>query len=174
MTGSVRRVGGLSSPTAAIDGVDTRVQVDVAVVDSGVDIAHPDLNVVGGVDCSGGKNDTFRDQLGHGTMVAGLVGAIDNTIGIVGVAPGARIWSVRVSTGNSPHISSGALLCAVDWITANAATIEIANLSLGATFFRVRSQGTAASRQASVKVTQSRGYLLVGGSGRDIRRCRGE
>lgn len=138
-TNGVRRVGALSSPTAAIDGVDTRVDVDVAVVDSGVDATHPDLNVVGGVDCSGSNSPNgFLNwkSLGkggvayHGTMVAGFVGAIDNQIGKVGVAPGARIWSVQVQSGQSNNISPAALMCAVDWITAHASTIEVANLSL--------------------------------------------
>jgi subtilisin family serine protease len=143
VTSGVRRIGGLLSPTAAIDGVDTRIDVDVAIVDSGVDRAHPDLNVVGGVDCSEGKSkDAFQDQQGHGTMVAGIVGAIDNAIGVVGVAPGTRIWSVRVShPGNSGHLTIGALLCAVDWITANASTIEIANLSLGNVFLPHQNPG---------------------------------
>ncbi len=60
-----------------------------------VSIAHdPDLNVVGGVDCVGknaqGNNGAFVDKTGHGTMVLGIVGAIDNTIGAVGVAPGDK------------------------------------------------------------------------------------
>jgi subtilisin family serine protease len=127
---AVRRIGALQSPTAKIDGVDERVNVDVAVVDTGVDASHPDLNVVGGVDCQG-NSGAFVDKLGHGTMVAGLVGAIDNSIGRVGVAPGARIWSVQVSTGPHGFVTDAALLCAIDWVTAHASTIEVANLSLG-------------------------------------------
>jgi len=127
----VKRIGALSSPTAAIDGVDTRVGVDVAIIDSGVDIAHPDLNVAGGTDCSG-KNG-FQDKEGHGTLVAGFVGAIDNSIGRVGVAPGARIWALQVAN-NAGTITDGALLCAVDWVTAHASTIEVANLSMSGPF----------------------------------------
>jgi subtilisin family serine protease len=125
----VKRIGGLLSPTAAIDGIDTRVDIDVAVIDSGVDSSHPDLNVVGGVDCSGNNNGAFRDKAGHGTMVAGFIGAIDNSIGRVGVAPGARIWSAQVGN-NEGNITEGALVCAVDWVTAHSSTIEIANLSI--------------------------------------------
>jgi subtilisin len=125
----VKRIGGLSSPTAAIDGVDTRIDIDVAVVDTGVEATHPDLNVVGGADCSGKNGGHLQDKHGHGTLVAGFVGAIDNAIGRVGVAPGARIWSVQV-TNNAGIVTDGALLCAVDWLTANASTIEIANLSI--------------------------------------------
>jgi subtilisin family serine protease len=64
-------------------------------------------------------------------MVAGFVGAIDNQVGVVGVAPGARIWALQVMNGSSGLILNSSLLCAIDWITAHAATIEVANLSLG-------------------------------------------
>jgi subtilisin family serine protease len=133
VSNGVRRIGGLLSPTAAIDGIDTRIGVDVAIVDTGVDPIHPDLNVVGGVDCVSskgqGNNGAFVDKAGHGTLVAGFVGAVDNAIGVVGPAPGARIWAVQVNSGRGA-ITNSALMCAADWITANADTIEIANLSL--------------------------------------------
>jgi subtilisin len=128
VTFAVRRIGALLSPTAAIDGVDTRVNVDIAIIDTGVDSTHPDLNVAGGYDCSGGNG--YQDRRGHGTMVAGFAGAIDNSIGVVGVAPGARIWAIQV-TNNAGTITDGAVLCAVDWVTAHASTIEVANMSLG-------------------------------------------
>ena len=127
VTSGVRRVGGLSSPTAKIDGLDERVDVDVAVLDTGIDPAHPDLNVAGGVNCAAGKG--WHDRDGHGTLVAGFVGAIDNSYGAVGVAPGARVWGVRVAN-NGTTITTSALLCGLEWVTANSATIEIANMSL--------------------------------------------
>jgi subtilisin family serine protease len=127
----VRRIGGLLSPTAAIDGVDTRVDVDVAVVDTSVDATHPDLNVAGAANCVPGTSKF--DTMGHGTMVAGFIGALDNEIGRVGVAPGARIWSVGVLSPNDKHkdkIRTADVLCAIDWVTAHPATIEVANMSL--------------------------------------------
>jgi subtilisin family serine protease len=125
----VARIGTTSNTTAKIDGVDQRVNVDVAVLDTGV-TAHPDLYVAGGTDCSGGSN--YSDGNGHGTHVAGTIGALDNGIGVVGVAPGARIWSVRVLGANGSG-SGAAIICGIDWVTANAATIEVANMSLGGT-----------------------------------------
>lgn len=127
----VARVRAPDSPTADIDGSDNRIDVDIAVVDSGIQSDHPDLNVAGGVDCvdDPADPDTPDDQHGHGTMVGGLAGAVDNEIGHVGVAPGARLWSVRVATaGGLIHASS--LLCGMDWVVENADTIEVANLSL--------------------------------------------
>lgn len=125
---AVRRVGGLNSPTANIDGVDERIDVDVAVIDTGI-YPHQDLNLVGGVNCAGGNPNNYADANGHGTMVAGLIAGIDNDFGQVGVAPGARIWAVRV-TGNGA-ISNSRLLCALDWVLDNAETIDVVNMSLG-------------------------------------------
>jgi subtilisin family serine protease len=128
-TPAVARVGADVSPTAAIDGVDERVDVDVAIIDTGIQKDHPDLNVVGGFNCTGRNRRAWGDVLGHGTHVAGLVGAIDNAIGVVGVAPGARLWSARVF-GNRPTTDS-VVLCAIDWVTRHADIIEVANMSLG-------------------------------------------
>ncbi len=124
----LRRVGADRSPTAKIDGLDERVDVDVAILDTGIQANHPDLNVVGGVDCVSGLTST--DLVGHGTMVAGVVGALDNPFGTVGVAPGARLWSIRVLSSRGTG-STSSILCGIDWVTRNAATIEVANMSLG-------------------------------------------
>lgn len=118
------------SPTAAIDGVDARVDVDVAVIDTGVDLDHPDLNVftAGAKNCSTGRS--ADDGNGHGSHVAGTIGAIDNGTGVVGMAPGARIWPVRV-LDNRGSGSWSAVICGIDYVTANASRIEVVNMSLG-------------------------------------------
>lgn len=127
VSNAVRRVGGLQSPTARIDGVDERVDLDVAVLDGGVQPDHPDLNVVGGQDCAPGTG--WYDRDGHGTMVAGFIGAIDNSIGRVGVAPGVRIHAVRVARQDG-FVADSWLLCGLDWVGRNNRTIKVANLSL--------------------------------------------
>lgn len=104
------------------------VDVDVAVIDTGVWAQHPDLNVVGGKSCVSGEPNV--DYHGHGTHVAGIIGAIDNDFGVVGVAPGARIWSVKVMDRDGAG-TIGDIICGVDWVTAHARTIEVANMSLG-------------------------------------------
>jgi subtilisin len=126
-----------------IDGVDDhRIDVDVAVIDSGTSNTHPDLNVVARTDCSNGTelsakcvDESGTDPTGHGTHVAGTIGAIDNGIGVVGVAPGARIWAVKVlETG--PNWTSE-IVAGMDWVTGKrkdenpANDIEVANMSLG-------------------------------------------
>jgi subtilisin family serine protease len=117
MPTGVARVGGRTSPTAAINGVDERVDVDVAVVDTGIDASHPDLNVAGGVNCSTADRNAWRDDNGHGTHVAGTVAAKDNGIGVVGVAPGARLWAVRILDADGEGLLSW-YICGLDWIAA--------------------------------------------------------
>jgi subtilisin family serine protease len=119
------------SPTAKINGADERVNVDVAVIDTGVDLTHPDLNVyrAGAKNCSVGAINA-NDLHGHGTHVAGTIGALDNTAGVVGMAPGARIWPVKVLTDAGTGLNSD-VICGIDYVTAHADEIEVANMSLG-------------------------------------------
>lgn len=127
----INRANADASPTAAIDGTDQRVNVDVAVIDTGVDLTHPDLNVF----TQGAKNCSLlglnaNDQNGHGSHVSGTIGAIDNASGVVGMAPGARIWPVRVL--NAAGVGSNSdVICGIDYVTSKASQIEVANMSLG-------------------------------------------
>ena len=111
----VERISGLRSPIAKIDGVDERVDADVAIVDTGIDRTHPDLNVVGGINCSTSDPNAWWDSNGHGTHVAGTVGALDNGIGVVGVAPGVRLWAVRILDSAGNGLLSW-YVCGLDWI----------------------------------------------------------
>jgi subtilisin family serine protease len=116
MPTGVSRVGGLLSPIARIDGVDARVDADVAIVDTGIAL-HPDLNVAGGYNCSTSNRALWRDVEGHGTHVAGTVGALDNGIGVVGVAPGARVWAVKILNDDGYGLLSW-YVCGLDWVLA--------------------------------------------------------
>jgi subtilisin family serine protease len=112
----------------------------VAVIDTGAG-PHPDVNIVGGKNCSTGN--TWKDQNGHGTHVAGTIGAKDNSSGVVGVAPGIKIYSVRVlNPAGSGSFSS--VTCGVDWVTGRKKEFKdgsgdgdaginfvVANISLG-------------------------------------------
>lgn len=103
--------------------------INVAVIDTGIDLRHPDLknNIVGGKNCSTGKS--YADGNGHGTHVAGTIAALSNGQGVVGVAPGAKLWSVRV-LNNSGYGTWSSVICGIDFVTSKAATIKVANMSL--------------------------------------------
>ena len=120
------------SPTAAINGTDQRVDADVAVIDTGVDLDHPDLNVnrAGAENCTLFGLGSADDDHGHGSHVAGTVGALDNTTGVVGVAPGARIWPVKVLNAAGSGTTAD-VVCGIDYVAAHADQIEVANMSLG-------------------------------------------
>ena len=133
----VERIDTELSKTASIDDIDEpRVNVNVAVLDTGIDTSHPDLNVAGGGTCAKSRN--YDDHYGHGTHAAGIIGALDNHIGVVGVAPGANMYGVKVldDQGNG---TTRELLCGIEWVTATRFDsdhhndIDVANLSLGGT-----------------------------------------
>jgi subtilisin family serine protease len=124
----ILRSGGAISPTAAIGQQKSGVNVDIAIIDSGVQKTHPDLNVVQQVNFT--YEFTADDRNGHGTHVAGIAAAKDNQTGVVGIAPGARIWSVKVLDRNgSGYISD--IIEGIDYVTQHASEIEVANMSLG-------------------------------------------
>ena len=107
--------------------------IGVAVIDTGVDLTHPDLkaNIVANKSCIRGKKNA-NDDNGHGTHVAGTIAALDNGIGAVGVAPQAQLIAVKVldSAGSGTWSS---IICGIDWVTSNALkyNIRVANMSLG-------------------------------------------
>jgi subtilisin len=132
----VRRVGaGLRTLQVASNGGHT-VNADVAIIDTGIERDHPDLNVVGGYNCTGRNPNKWDDNDGHGTHVAGIVGGTGRGGGVVGVAPGARLWSVKVLDSDGFGWISW-LVCGVDWVTAqrdpqhhNRPLFEVANMSI--------------------------------------------
>jgi subtilisin len=112
----ISRTGARKSTAAKIDGIDERVDADVAIVDTGI-AKVADLNVVGGYNCSTSNHALWRDVEGHGTHVAGTVGAIDNGSGVVGVAPGVRLWAVKILDDTGMGLLSW-YVCGLDWIAA--------------------------------------------------------
>ncbi len=101
--------------------------VKVAVLDTGIDLDHPDMAVAGNVTFVGGTVNGDDDN-GHGTMVAGIVGALDNDIGVVGVAPEAALYSVKVVDYNGSALVSW-ILSGIQWATANS--MQVINMSFG-------------------------------------------
>ncbi|MCH8103179.1 MAG: S8 family serine peptidase, partial [Chloroflexi bacterium] len=147
--------------TASIDGFDNRVDVDIAIIDTGIDLAHPDLNVFRAVDCTKGPNcpkgGDGNDGNGHGTHVAGIAAALDNGIGVVGVAPGARLWAVKVLSDSGSGFFSD-IIQGIDYVTANAGEIEVANMSLGG-------QGRLTSLRTAIQNSVAAGVVYVVAAG---------
>ena len=101
------------------------------VIDSGIDLTHPDLNVDTARSRSFlGGTTTPGDQNGHGTHVAGTIAAYDNTIGVIGVAPGARVVAVRVLDRRGSGSNSG-VIAGVDYVAQFGRPGDVANMSLG-------------------------------------------
>jgi type VII secretion-associated serine protease mycosin len=106
--------------------------VTVAVLDSGVDGRHPDLNgqVLPGIDLVNGGVDGRRDPVGHGTTVASLIaGRADDGNGVVGIAPGAKILPVRVLDADNRYDDAMIIAQGVRWAVDHGA--RVLNLSLG-------------------------------------------
>jgi subtilisin len=120
------------------------IDATIAILDSGIDNFHPDLNVVNSISCLGRNNEgqftcvpvsNPDDNCGHGTHVAGTAAAKDDNIGVVGVAPGARIWAIKVLE-YQPQIhlcigTVGSILAGLDYIIGHANEIDAANMSFG-------------------------------------------
>jgi len=127
----INRIDAELNPIARIDGTEQSVDTDIAILDTGVS-SHEDLylyracNFLGSANCSG----LWGDTNGHGTHVAGIAAAIDNDKGVVGVAPGARIWvgTVLNSLGSG---SLSDIIEGIDWVTANSSAVDVVNMSLG-------------------------------------------
>jgi subtilisin family serine protease len=138
----IQRAFAAANAALDIDGLDDlRVDVDVAVIDTGIDWEHPDLNVVGGVNCAQGWpfgpatcSGNGDDDHYHGTHVAGTIGALDNGLGVVGMAPGASLWAVKVLNKRGSGYTSW-IVGGIDWVAAHAGDIEVANMSLGGAGF---------------------------------------
>jgi subtilisin len=122
----VRRIGA-ATPTQVRLGSGA----NVAELDTGIDLKNADLNAVSGINCIKGGNPA-QDDNGHGTNVAGIIAAKDQGAGVVGVAPGTKLYAVKVLARSGSGTLSQ-ILCGINWVTANAAAlnIKVANMSLG-------------------------------------------
>jgi len=103
----------------------------IAVIDTGIDLKNPDLNAVEGTNCIN-PAASAQDDHGHGTHVAGTIAAGNSGSGVVGVAPGAKLYAVKV-LGSTGAGTVSSLICGIDWVAANAQAdnIKIANMSVG-------------------------------------------
>ncbi len=141
--------------------------VKVAIIDTGIDYTHPDLdaNYQGGYDFVNKDNDPIDDN-GHGTHCAGIVAAEDNTIGVVGVAPEANLFAVKVldATG-SGYVSD--VVAGIEWAIGNET--QVISMSLGS------DAGTDTLHAACDAAYYDNGIVVVAAAGNDyLRRGRAE
>ncbi len=124
----INRVDGDLSSTRSGNGAGS-VNADIAILDSGIHTSHSDLNVYHQKTFVSGTS-SGNDDNGHGTHVAGIAAAKDNSIGVVGIAPGAKLWAIKVLDRNGAGALS-TIIKGIDYIRQYASQIEVANLSLG-------------------------------------------
>ncbi|MDQ3077231.1 MAG: S8 family serine peptidase [Pseudomonadota bacterium] len=130
--------GGTTQPAEAPDWGVTRVGGSAApvagrtawVIDTGIDLDHPDLNVDVTRSKSFIRDSSPDDGNGHGTHVAGTIAAVDNEIGVIGVAAGAPVVAVRVLDSRGSGTNSG-VIAGVDYVAAAGKLDDVANMSLG-------------------------------------------
>jgi len=155
----VKRVG---PPTSSSNGSD----IGVAIVDTGIDLVHADLQGGLGASSYSSFGGSCQDDNSHGTHVAGIVGARDNTIDVLGVAPNSTLYCVKVlnaaGSGSDSDVMAG-----LDWVYANrnlvSPNIRVINMSLGRT-------GTLDDNpplRASVRALQDAGIAVVVAAGND-------
>ena len=130
--------------------------VKVVVIDTGLDMTHPDLagNIKGGWNAITKTND-FNDDHGHGTHCGGNIAALDNSIGIVGVTPKAELYGVKVLDANGSGTFDD-VIAGMQWAVDNH--MEVASMSLGA------DQGNPALADM-VKAMKNAGVTLIAASG---------
>lgn len=156
----------------AANGINRGAGVKVCVIDTGVDKIHPDLqaNIAGGRNFVFAKGtvdpNNWSDDNGHGSHVAGTIAALDNSIGVVGVAPDAKIYAVKVLNSRG----SGSLSDVADGVGACvAAGAKVINMSLGAT----SDPAADSPLKTAIANAQAAGVIVVvaaGNEGQDISR----
>jgi subtilisin family serine protease len=167
---------GIDRVDADLNPPTSPMNVDIAILDTGIYLgttptgqarSHLDLNVRFVTDCtqaifyptfggcSGAGN--FQDENGHGTHVAGIAAALDNEIGSIGTAPGAVLWSVKVIGADGSGFL-GSIIAGIDFVTSQAANIEVANMSLGFV-------GTSAALDTAITNSTNAGVTYVVAAG---------
>ncbi len=143
----------ISAPTVWAGG-DKGAGIKVAVLDTGIATSHPDLRVVGGATFVRGTT-SYNDDNGHGSHCAGIIAALDNDIGVVGVAPEASLYAVKVldrrGSGSISNIISG-----MEWCIANG--IQVISMSFG-------SSSDSTALRAECTKAYNAGIVLVAAAG---------
>jgi subtilisin len=132
------------------------------IIDTGIDFNHPDLNVDKARSRSFINGQTSaEDQNGHGTHVAGIIGAKNNSTGLLGVASGANLISLRVLDANGEGTLSS-IIQALAYVNANASAGDVVNMSIG-------EESISETLDAQVQNTASKGILIAIAAGNDTK-----
>lgn len=124
------------------------------VIDTGIDFDHPDLTVDATLSRSFISGQTSADdENGHGTHVAGIIGAKNNTIGVLGVASGATLISLRVLDKDGKGLLSN-IINALSYVMTNASPGEVVNLSVG------DDEGTSVTLDQQIKNVAAKGIFI--------------
>jgi subtilisin family serine protease len=152
--------GGQSTPwgITRVGGAGNGTGKTAWIIDTGIDLDHPDLNTSRNCHVSFNGNSP-DDQNGHGTHVAGTIAALNNSIGVVGVAAGAFVCAVRVLGPNGSGTWEG-VVNGVDHVAANGATGDVANMSLGGS-------GSNATLETAIRDAASIGISFSIAAGND-------
>lgn len=132
---------------------DKGKSIKVAVLDTGISV-HPDLQVTGGISFVDNSIE-FVDDNGHGTHVAGTIAAMDNKLGVVGVAPKVDLYSVKVLDSNGAG-TYGQVIQGIEWAIENR--MDIVSMSFGGT------EQNQSLHDAIIEAA-NHGILLVGAAG---------
>ncbi|HEX7143374.1 MAG TPA: S8 family serine peptidase [Nitrososphaeraceae archaeon] len=196
----IQRIG-IENVAMGSDIEHSSIDADIAIIDSGIDLDHPDLNVFKNVtsiipQILSSKDNTIRakdidlnkiglnvennltsfyppfsqdssstgdDNCGHGTHVAGIAAAKDNAFGVIGIAPGAKLWAIKVldydKNSGKCFGSISSVIAAIDYVTKNADQIDVANLSLGC-----KCNSTALDEAISKSVVENVVYVTAAGN----------
>lgn len=126
------------------------------VIDTGIDLDHPDLNVDSGRSRSFVRDSSPDDFNGHGSHVAGTIAAKNNAIGVIGVTPGATLVSVRVLDRSGSGTNSG-VIAGVDYVAGAGQAGDVANMSLGGGVSQALDDAVVAAAATGVKFTLAAG-----------------
>ncbi|WP_020598327.1 S8 family peptidase [Spirosoma panaciterrae] len=139
---------------------DLQTGKTVWIIDTGIDLDHPDLNV----DVNRSKsfisgNTSADDENGHGTHIAGIIGAKNNSIGVTGIASGATLVSLRVLDDEGEGRLSG-IIQAINYVAQNGKSGDVVNLSLGG-------ESTSSTLDAAITRAANLGILFAIAAGND-------
>lgn len=138
--------------------------VKVGIFDSGIDLQHPDLRVAGGIDLLGDGHG-IDDCNGHGTHVGGIVGALDNGKGTVGVAPEASLYAMRFFDCEGGGATKSRELQGLEWAIDNG--MDVINMSFGCCSIggAVVTPLPDLAEEAMLNEAYERGIVLIAASG---------